>query len=125
MTVSTIQEYIDPFGLENRRCRAGLRNYRWVAALFEPRRLQYHFWHGLGLPVLQVGTLATRRAQELYRWTCFEDKIRWSKTSEVHAFHLPLIAALFGITQTIKTETLIVQTKYVTQSNTNNLLISS
>ncbi|CAK9009102.1 RHOMBOID-like protein, partial [Durusdinium trenchii] len=29
-------------------------NYRWVAALFEPRRLQYHFWHGLGLPVLQA-----------------------------------------------------------------------
>ena len=25
-----------------------------MAALFEPRRLQFHFWHGLGLPVLQA-----------------------------------------------------------------------
>ncbi|OLP84330.1 Rhomboid-like protease 3 [Symbiodinium microadriaticum] len=29
-------------------------NYRWVRALFEPRRLQYHFWNALGLPMLEA-----------------------------------------------------------------------
>ncbi|CAE7486128.1 ROM3 [Symbiodinium pilosum] len=30
-------------------------NYRWVRALFEPRRLQFHFWNALALPMLEAG----------------------------------------------------------------------
>ncbi|CAJ1403751.1 unnamed protein product [Effrenium voratum] len=29
-------------------------NYKFVHSLFEPRRLQFHFWHGLGLPLLEA-----------------------------------------------------------------------